>query len=85
MDLLSTGDGSGRPDTAGVSPELAWEYAQRMFDAVVFVRFSECQRIHHELNADAALYTLANDKFKALCKQRGVSRGGELWREYCDD
>lgn len=80
MDLLSTGDGSGRLDTSGVDPVLAWDYAQRMLKAVVFVKFSECQAIHAELNKDHELYQLALDKFKTLCKQRGVKCG--YWREY---
>jgi hypothetical protein len=83
MDLLSTGDGSGRVDTSGVDPHIAEGHAQRMFWAVVNVNFKECRRIHNELNGDGAMYQLALDLFKRMCKQHGQERAGK-WREYCE-
>jgi len=82
MGLLSTGDLSGRPDTSGVDSELAEDYARRMFAAVLFVRFAETREIHLELSKDSALYVVALDKYRAICKQRGFKNGVERWREY---
>lgn len=82
MGLLSTGDLSGRPDTSGVDSELAEDYARRMFAAVVSVRFAEARKIHLELNSDSALYVAAMDKFRTICKQRGIRNAAERWREY---
>lgn len=77
------GDRSGRPDTSLVDREQAETYAKRMIDAVIFVRFAECRQIHLELNKDWALYTLALDLFREMCRQRGVSSG--RFREYSHD
>jgi hypothetical protein len=82
MDLLSTGDGSGRPDTSGVDREKAQDYARRMFEAVTFVRFYECKALHAELNQDIELYQLSLDLFRQKCKRHGVKSG--YWREYCE-
>jgi hypothetical protein len=82
MDLLSTGDGSGRPDTSGVDVEKAQVYARSMFAAVVSVNFALCKSLHEDLNRDPELYQLSLDLFKAMCKQRGVKIG--YWREYTE-
>lgn len=83
MDLLSVGDQSGRPDTSGVDPDLAQDYARRMFEAVLWVKFDICKNLHAELNKDPPLYVVALDMYRAMCKQRGTSSG--RWREYVSD
>lgn len=85
MVLLTTGDRSGRPDTSGVDPDMAEVYSRRMFDAVRGVKFGVCRQIHMELNEDFALYVVALDLFRKLCKQHGMKRGAEKFKEYSSD
>lgn len=85
MVLISTGDQSGRPDTSGVDPDVAESYARRMFEAVLFCRFAVCKQLHLELNEDVALYVVANDLFRKMCKSKGMTRGTERFREYALD
>jgi hypothetical protein len=82
MDPLSNGDGSGRPDTSQVDPELAEDYAKQMFWAVVFCRFAVSRKLHRELNPNVELYVAALDAFRRMCFQRGLKRGAELWKEH---
>ena len=82
MVLISTGDGSGRPDTSGVDPVLAQDYARRMFAAVQYLRFSACRAIHLELNKDDCLYQAALDAFKTLCRKHGYKNAHQRWQEY---
>lgn len=85
MRLLIPGDQSGRPDTSRVDRDLAESYALRMFEAVMFVRLSECRTLHCELNADWPLYSLSLDMFRGICNQRGLKRGCERFKEYAHD
>lgn len=84
MDLLSTGDGSGRLDTSGVDPVKAQDYALRMFWAVWEVKFDVCKNLHNELNQDPELYQAALDAYRLECRRRGKEWVGR-WKEYLGD
>ena len=79
--LVEPRDFSPRPDVSRVNFKRAEWFAFRMFEAVTFVRIGEIQRMHAILNRRPELYIVAMDLFKGLCKQRGVVRGAERWRD----
>jgi hypothetical protein len=84
MDLLSTGDGSGRPETSGVCRETAYAYAVRMYWASPLgPKLIDCRQIHRELNGDEALYQLALDLFREKCRRGGAKSG--YWKEHTSD
>jgi hypothetical protein len=70
-------------DTSGVDPEVARNYAELMFWAVVHVDFRACRELHAALNKDWALYQLALDLYRTMCKRHGRESG--KWREYTND
>lgn len=64
-------DGSGRPDTAHVDPELAQQYADSMKSIMDAKDPNRAWNLHSELVRDQALYTAAGDLAgrKALWKE----------------
>ena len=75
------GDRSGRPDTSRVDPDVAQEYAQSMWDIVQAGSSERAIKLHFELNEDDALYTAANDLYKAICQKNKFSYGGQKWAD----
>lgn len=73
------GDRSGRPDTSGVDPDMAFEYAKSMFDITQAASTERAKKLHDELNKDEALYTAVFDQFKSICKESGVTYPRDKW------
>lgn len=72
--IKQQGDRSGRPDTSRVDPDMAFQYAERMYEIVSANNSERAHKLHVELNEDDALYTAAMDEFKTLAKENGMGK-----------
>lgn len=80
----SLADRSGRPDTSRVDPDIADQYAQRMWDIVQAGDRQRATKLHWELNEDEALYTAASDIYRSICKTNKFAYGGDKWKGLLD-